>query len=303
MKVLFIILTCNRLHYLRNCLNSIMEFVDLDRCQLMIADNNTIEEGADEFFSSLPSDVIVKRFTDRVPNELYRAMNFGIKHCRKNKIPYINFIQDDYQYLYKVPYLVDKIIACFEKHEKIGQINTNMIWKRKNPGKIEVIKVRGMKFAILKEKRLVDNGFTRVSLYDKAGLYPTDVISYDQDSSKTHGFGKDRYKKFTNGEIWFGRHGRRLGYLRAITLMPNSAMMYDCSYIRGLQRFGDYFPPPNKYYLSPFEPEDVDIVKRKHNKGKFCLIEEMAKPSGWKPTTFDKHNKGRIRKENLVQSI
>lgn len=298
MKTLFCILTCNRFFYLRNCVDSILEFVPLKDIEIMIVDNNTIENGIDDYFNSIKDRVKIHRFYDRVPNELYRAMNFGIKYCFENKIDIINFIQDDYQFLYRRDSLLDEIRACFSENKKIGQINCNMAWRRKKVKDYSVIRSKGINFAILNSKNLVDNGFTRVSLYKKTGLYPSGMVSYDQDSHKTFGFGKNRYKKNPNGELWFGGRCRKLGYMRAISLMPNQAMVFDCSYVRKWDRFGKYFPPPNKYYLKPLSEEKIKEVRNKHDKKKFCFIENMAIPWGWIPTTYDKHNH-----ENIMVSI
>jgi len=276
-----------------------LEFVDFeDKAELMIVDNNTIDPEADNFFEIMSKQSIIKKFNDRVPNELYRAMNYAIKYCMKHKIPIINFIQDDYQYLYRIEGLISQVLKCFKNYKKVGQIHTNLVWKRKKVGKYKIRNFEGINYAFLTEKRLVDSGFTRVRLYKKVGLYPTNMISYDQNSSKTLGFGKKRYsKKRPNGEIWFGKKCRDLGYVRAMSFKPNLGMMFDCAYVRKWQMFGNYFPPPNKYYLKPFDTQKIKAVKRNHAKKKFCFIEKLIEPDGWKPTTFDKHNRQNIIKE------
>lgn len=298
-KILFAILTCNRLFYLRNCIKSILKFADLHCSKILIIDNCTIEEGIDDFYSTLPPSVEVHRFQDRVPNELYRAMNFGISYCMDNNIPIINFVQDDYQYVYANSRSIPSVLACFDKYKRVGQINTNMVWKRKNAGKRKIRSANEVNFAFLQEKRLVDNGFTRVKIYKKTGLYPHNLISYDQNSSKTYGFGKKRYdkKKRPNGEIWFGQRCHKLGYCRAISLLPDIAMMFDCAYVRKMQRFGRYFPPPGEFYIKPLGQDAINRIERRHDKHKFCYIEDMATPDGWVPSTFDKHNREKIVSE------
>ena len=295
MKILFVVITCNRLHYLVNCVKSITNFVHSDDVGLMIVDNNTIERGSDDYFNNLPSNIMVHRFKDRVPNELYRAMNYGIEYCMQHKIPFINFIQDDYQFVYELDSMIPAVLKCFKKYSKIGQINYNMVWRRKDAGSKSVVQANRTRFAILNDKNLVDNGFTRVKIYKKAGLYPSGVISYDQNSEKTFGFGKNRYKNITNGELWFGKITKKLGYKRAISLMPNQVMLFDCAYVRHLLRFGKYFPPSHDFYIKPFDTDKIDQVKRRHDKKKWCFIEDLAEPWGWIPTTTDKHNREHIK--------
>lgn len=294
-KALFVIFTCNRFYYLKNCVQSIFEFVNLDDCQVMILDMNTVENNADQFYKEISGQVIIKQFSDRIPNELYRAMNYAIQYCIDNNIPYINLIQDDYQYLYKQNDMVDKVVKLFENNKRIGQIQTNMVWKRKKIDSITVFEFDGINYAKLNDKILVDTGFTRVSIYKKTGLYPSSVISYDQNSSKTFGFGKNRYKKLVNGELWFGKRSRKLGYQRVISLKPNMAMMFDCAYVRMWERFGRYFPPPNKYYLKPLSHEEMKNITRRGKHKKFSYIEDFAKPDGWTPTTYEKHNMEKIK--------
>lgn len=297
-KILFVVFTCNRLHYLKNCVNSILLFNDPSQFDLMVIDNNSIEGGTDDFLNSLPSSVKVHKFKDRCPNELYRAMNYSIKYCFDNKIEIVHFIQDDYQYLYSNPCLMPTICETFSENRKIAQISVNLVWKRKSIGDHSWIKVNNVRFAVLKEKMTCDSGFTRVSVYKKTGFYPVDAISYDQNSRKTFGFGKNRYKNKTNGEIWFGTTCKKNGFQRAICLQPNTAMMFDSAYVRGMQRFGRYFPPPNDFYLQPFDKSKIDYIKSRNDRYKFSFIEDMVTAWGWKPTTMDKHNK-----EGLVNNI
>ncbi len=294
MKILFAVITCNRLYYLKNCVNSILKFVGIEDISLMIVDNCTIEKGFEEYISSLPESVFVKRFNKRSPNELYRAMNYVVKYCLKNNIDIVNFIQDDYQFLYRLDSMLPTVKKCFKKYPKVGQINYNMAWKRKRIGNWPKVRAGGTKFALLSDKYLVDNGFTRVNIYRKTGYYPTNVISYDQNSLKTFGFGKNRYKKTPNGELWFGAKCRSLGYVRAFSLRPNQSMMFDCAYVRKDHRFGRYFPPTNEFYLKPFDQEKIDSVNSKHKRNKYCFIEKMVEPWGWTPTSLDKHNHEKI---------
>lgn len=293
--ILFAIITCNRINYARNCLQSLLEFVDLDGGRVMLIDNCSKESGSNDFFGGVPKDIIVHRFTDRVPNELYRAMNFAIKYCLNNSIPIVNFIQDDYQYLFKIPNLIRDIHNLFSEHRFLVQVQTNLIWKRKSPGEFDGLSYRKINYAVLRDKIACDSGFTRVSTYKQTGFYPEGVISYDQDSANTFGFGKNRYKKTPNGELWFGNKCKKLGLRRAISFYPNMGMMYDCAYVRDNLRFGRYFPPPEKYYMKTFDEAERRIIAKRNKKQKFSYIEEMVLPWGWKPTTFDKHNREGIK--------
>lgn len=289
-NVLFAVLTCNRLFYLKNCVNSILEFVDLGDAKIMILDNCTKEPGIKEYIGQLPDNILYVRFEDRVPNELYRAMNYAISWCIRNNVSCINFIQDDYQYLFKIPDLLQTISDVFDSHKDVFQVQTNLTWQHKSIGKHKIEKIGTTKYAILQEKLLTDNGFTLISSYEKIGMYPDDVISYDQNSDKTRGFGANRYKELVNGELWFGNRCKKHKMKRALSLFPNMGMLFDCAYVRKWQRFGKYFSSPEKYYFKPLEPNDIEMIFKNNRNGQLSYINQFCKPWGWEPNTFKKHN-------------
>tara|TARA_Y100000034_G_C6818041_1_gene368194 strand:+ start:161 stop:997 length:837 start_codon:yes stop_codon:yes gene_type:complete len=267
----------------------------MDRIHVLVCDNKTVEKGFDKYVnkkSDQYENISVKKFKDRTRNELYRAMNHGVKYAKKKGYKIINFIQDDYQYLFKNDSHLDEVKDLFDKHKKIGQVNYNLVWrrKRKGIGKLDSFKVRGTRYMVMLQKRVVDNGFTRVSLYDKIGSYPTDAVSWGGDLKK--GFDKHpgRYAGVENGEVWFGRECERRGYKRAISLFPNVGMMYDCAFVRGDIRMGNYFKPPNKYYLRPLAQKEIDDLRKRHDRRKFSFIEDLCHADGWKPATADKHS-------------
>lgn len=288
-KILFNILTCNRLFYFKNCIQSIIEFVDLNDIDILICDNNTIEKGFDEYCEFLCkkyNNIEIKKFKKRRKNELYHAMNWGIKYALKNNYDILHFIQDDYQYLFRRTDYLRNIIDFFNKFKKVVQINSNLVWERKNKGigQVNIKEVNGENFAILLSKVPCDNGFTRVSIYNKIGLYPEDTVSW---SLKERG---KRYIGKTNGEIWFGRQCTKNKLRRAISLYPNMTMMYDCAYVRGHKRFGNYFPPKNKYYILPFDNNKVEKIMKNNRDKKWSFIEKMCCPDEWKPNTYNKHS-------------
>lgn len=296
MKVLFAVLSCNRLHYLRNCVRSIIEFVPLDNAEMLVLDSASVEPGMFAYLDEISSYAMVHQFKDRVPNELYRSMNYAIKYCRQNKIDVINFVQDDYQYVFRNNLLLDGVRELFRKCKNVGQIHTNFLWKRKWKGEKtrthKVVNSFDTNYAVCHPKhvRLCDNGFTKVSVYEKTGLYPVKSVSYDQNYAKTKGFGKNRYKVNLNGEMWFQSRCWKLRIKRAISFFPNQGMVYSCAYVRGTTRFGKYLPPVNEFYLKPFSESEIEKVNSRALKRRFSFIEDFIKTDGWKPAGPGKHD-------------
>ena len=285
-KILFTILTCNRFYYLKNCIKSIIKCVDMDRIDILIMDNNTVEKGFDEYIHSLclrHNNIMVKKFIDRTRGELYRAMNWAINYAKKNNYEIIDFIQDDIQYLYALPEHLDNVGNIFKKHKNVVQVNCNLAWRRKidKIGKIEKIEVNGNKYGILKEKRTCDSGFTRVAVYDQVGEYPVDAISW--------GMEKNRYVGKINGEIWFGKRCRKHGYNRALAYHADNGMIFDCAYVRGNDRYGNYFPPVGEFYFKMLDEKHINKIRNRAKKDKFSYMEDFCIPDGWDPKTYGKH--------------
>jgi hypothetical protein len=267
----------------------------MDRIDILVCDNNTIEKGFDEYLNELSNkykNITVKKYTDRTKNELYRAMNWAVAYAKKEKYDIINFVQDDRQYLYKDDSQLDSVIEVFKKHSNIAQINGELTWKRKidRIGKIKVISAGGHDYGVLIDKRVCDNGFTRLSIYDKIGEYPMGAISW--------GLEKNRYVGKINGEIWFGKRCYKHGYNRALIYDPNYGMMFDCAYVRGEERYGNYFPPPNKFYFKLLDKEHIRKIRKRAKRHKYSYIENFCIPDGWKPKTYGKHGD-----EKIVNSI
>lgn len=278
----FVVIGCNRLYYLKNCVSSVLEFVGLDNINLLVIDNASSEDGTVSYLNSLDKSIDVHRFKKRSPNELHRAMNYAIKYAKNKGDKYINFIQDDYQYLYHQPDMLHRVSSAFDEFPKVVQLHTNLIWKRKHKkiGKIKHVEVDGINWYLMHGKAPCDNGFTRISLFDKTGLYP--------ENTSVHG----RENGYLSGEKWLHKKVRGTKYrFRMLLAEPNMGMMMDCAYIRGKFRHGKYFPCPNKYFIKPFGEKKIRRIQKNSRNRKFCFIEEMLEPDGWKPDSMkQKHS-------------
>ncbi|MEK6882202.1 MAG: glycosyltransferase, partial [Nanoarchaeota archaeon] len=146
---------------MKNCIQSIFEFIDLDDIDILVLDNGSSEKGTHEYLNSL-RDVDIHIFPNRVSHELHRAMNFAIQYSRKKNNKYINFIQEDYQYLYKIHELTGLVNDAFNTRDEIAQIQTNFGWKIKASkiGKYSVIDINGNNWFYFHNKPPCDNGIT-----------------------------------------------------------------------------------------------------------------------------------------------
>jgi len=147
---------------------------------------------------------------------------------------------------------------------------------RHRKGLSSIVTINGVKWHWLHKGPPCDNGFTRVSLYDRIGMYPESV--------SVHG----REKGYISGESWIKKRTKH--HHRIMLAEPNMGMLMDCAYIRGDKRMGRYIKPANKYYLCPLSSKERDLMRQFAEDEKMCFIEDFAKPDGWEPETIRKHS-------------
>tara|TARA_Y100000310_G_scaffold333414_1_gene410934 strand:- start:2282 stop:3184 length:903 start_codon:yes stop_codon:yes gene_type:complete len=298
MKILFCILTCNRYFYLKNCIDSILEFLPAKNIDLLICDNNTVDKRLRKYTTKIEgrfNSFYLQTFKDRHHAELYRAMNYGIEFARQRNIDVINFVQDDFQYIRKDNDILCKVGSFLSKNPKMVQLNTNMVWKykKKKRGRMGYVSDGDENYAIMKDKFACDNGFTRMSVYNKIGLYPLNKIAF---KAKDHNRIAGR-KKYIEGESWFAHRCKRLKLFRAISMNPNAAMIFDCAYVRGDYIHGEYFAPKKQFYIKPLSNKLITNVESNNRRKKSTYIENLCEPWGYSVKTMGKHSLSKKKKK------
>jgi hypothetical protein len=279
----FAVFSCNRLHYLRNCVQSILDLVGLSDIDLLVVDNGSTEPGMGEYLRSLPAPISVHRFEDRTPGELYRAMNFAVDHARRRGNACIHFIQDDCQFLRRDPMLLPRVRAAFDSFPEVAQVQTCLVWKNKlhkwkTQGRTSLVEAGSDRWLYLHDKPPCDTGFTRVSLFDQTGPYPQ------------HASLKGEQPGTILGEEWMYQQCRRLGATRIVSLRPVMGMLFDAAYVRGHTRIGRYCPPVGGYYIKPLTDAQLRTIEVNACRGECSCIEDFEHPDGYQPRSLDIRN-------------
>lgn len=288
----FAIIACNRLHYLRNCVRSVLRFVDLDRVRLLVIDNASTEQGTHEYLSELAKSepaITIHRFKDRRPNELYRAMNFAVDFARGAGHEFVHFIQEDSQFLWHDATMLDRVRRLFQERADVAQAHVSLGWhgkvrKWQQQGGCELLHVANDTWLWPRNMPPCDTGITRVSLFDATGPYP--------ESASLKG---DRGQPI--GEEWMYAQCRRLGLKRVYSLLPSLGMIPDGACVRGMERIGRYFPPLSEFYLRPLDAEHVRQIQGNAEAGVLSCNEEVSIPDGWSVESM------RIRSEGPIEPI
>ena len=102
-KVTFGIVNCNRLHYMRSCLESLLYCTDsYDNKEIIIVDNASVEQGTSEYLDEKEKQgIIVIRQEKRDPSsEFAKGLNVIIENSTGE---YICPLQGDMQFIVKGP--------------------------------------------------------------------------------------------------------------------------------------------------------------------------------------------------------
>ena len=75
-------------------------------------------------------------------------------------------------------------------------------------------------------------------------------------------------------------------------------MIFDCAYVRGNERYGDYFPSPREFYFKMLDEKNISNINKRAKKSKFSYMEKMCIPDNWVPKIYGKH--GDINIKNKI---
>ena len=114
--VTFGFVNCNRLHYLKSCLESLLETTeDYENKQIIVVDNASVEPGTDEYLDDLRNrGFSVFKQEERDPsNEYAKALNIIAENAEGD---YVAPIPADMQFVAKGKWLREYILF-FEKYK------------------------------------------------------------------------------------------------------------------------------------------------------------------------------------------
>ena len=289
-KVTFGIVNCNRLHYLKASLESLLLCTaDYTNKEIMIIDNASIEKNTSEYLDEKEKQGIkIFRRKERDPaNEFSIALNTIVENSTGK---YVCLLQGDTQFVIKGGWLKE-YVTYFEKYgEFIGGITFDA--QRR-------VRLDSSKFYAFNEKDFktkfpiaVDINRNPVSgagktMYSKSLLekiYPWPTTSNNQTIADATGGSEDIIRKRVNNLI---ANNEIVKPYACMPKFPVSISIYTDirgtnARIRGNRLYGDYWPGKiNNMYYEIFEYED--ITSNNKFKNKIISIEDIAKPLGdWK---------------------
>ena len=258
-KVSFGFVNCNRLHYLRSCLESLLVCTeDYENKEIIIVDNASTEEGTDEYLEELKErGFSVFRQEARDPsNEYAKALNIIAENATGK---YVAPIPADIQFVVKGGWLKE-YIEFLEQYEDTNDFKFLYHFNR-NP-------VMGAMNCMISK-----------SLLDK--IYPWDIQNDNHE-----GGGDSETKMLEKIAKIVKSEGMQKFY--AAPSIPVAVGIFNeqggNARVRGNMRFGEYWSPPadesgvSYYKIHSFE----EVMKKFGPCSHPVAIEDITEAVGWK---------------------
>lgn len=279
-KVTFGVVNCNRLFYLKSCLESLIHCTeDYKNKEIILIDNASTEEGTEEYLQEKENQGIrVFRQEKRDPeNEFAKALNMIVREATGD---YICPVQGDIQFTVKNGWLKD-YVSIYEKYDDIGCISFDAQRNVRNAEGVysNLIGDSEFKFVYNFKKYPVSGaGDVMFSRQILEMMYP-----WEEKNERFEG-GPDSETKMLN-KINQILEKTNLRLWQVMPMYPIASVIYTDprgtnTRVRGNKRYGKYWPPKEDYRY--YEIVDYEDAVEKIQDLKIPVgIEDTAIGVGW----------------------
>lgn len=291
-KVTFAFVNCNRLHYLRSCLESFLCCTeDYPNKEIIVVDNASTEDGTDEYLDELKNrkfKVFVQEQRDPA-NEYAKALNIIAENATGD---FVAPIPADVQFVVKGGWLKE-YVEFFQKYEDTtGCISFDAQRKVRNSKGTysNLLGDNDFKFLYHFNRNPVMGAMNCMVTKEMLDtIYP-----WDENNASHEGGGDSETKMLKKVEKLVKSKGMTIFY--ASPVIPVSIGIFNDkggnARVRGSLRFGDYWSPPGDpsgvcyYKIHEFEKITEKHLEQPHP----TPIEEISESIGWNlPIDKDGH--------------
>ena len=272
-RVLNCVIAYNRFHYLKNSINSLNQYFKIG--DLLVVDDGSEEPELQKYLEELETGntfVIRQKHEEHTQwlyGGLYSAMNKGIEFALEREYDFINFVQDDTQFVWYDPHFMEKVLGTFEQYPDAIQVSYHFF-----------------------KKIMITWVTRRIEYYAEANCYHfkpytiSDLGIVPLSLIKKHGFRINGSENERNGVL----HPQ--GFKRYSLHSPILAWIPWPTTFRKRASFGQVLPPPRKYYLKPLSSDQINKLTLRPLNVMPCH-EDYCLPWGWRclyPYWFTKPN-------------
>lgn len=283
MRVTFGIVNCNRLHYLKACLESLeistKSYVDKE---IIVIDNASIEPGTDDYLKSLEKRGIrvVKNKIRDPSNEFAKGLNTIVKMSTGEVICPLS---GDLQFAIKDNWLFE-FVELFKRRSDIGSIMLDIQRNKTNKTQMRTDLLETKVGFFMKNLSRPPIATSGNSLFLKSTL--TNLGPWSEDNKNHEGTDDSETKMLKNVYAYCKNTGVRWFQYQPVispTIMITNDPRGTNARIRGEKRYGKYIPgvgSPPLYY----EMYSLDEINEKHNALKRTIpigFEDLAVGIGW----------------------
>ena len=283
MRVTFGIVNCNRLHYLRACLESLeISTMSYSDKEIIVIDNASIEPGTDEYLKSLEKrGILVVRNKERDPsNEFAKGLNTIVKMSTGEVICPLS---GDLQFAIKDGWL-SEFVEVFKRRNDVGSIMLDIQRNKTNKSQMrtDLLNTKvGFFYKNLSRPPIATSGN---SLFLKTTLVT--LGPWSEDNKNHEGTDDSETKMLKNVQAYCKNTGTSWYQYQPVispAIMITNDPRGTNARIRGEKRYGKYIPgvgSPPLYY----EMYSLDEINKKHNGLKRTIpigFEDLAVGIGW----------------------
>ena len=286
-RVTFGIVNCNRLHYLRSCLESLLYCTEsYKNKQIIIVDNASVEDGTKEYLDEKESQgITVIRVQNRDPsNEFAKALNTIVENSDGE---YICPLQGDMQFIVKGDWL-ERYVDYFSKYKThIGCIalDAQRRVRIKNHAPFGAFQESDLdsdfRFFVDPKRRPIcgaaDVLYSR-EIIDKIYPWSVDNLNHEGGNDSETSMLDKIVSLIKSGEI-----DKDIFFISP--QIPVSAAIWTDmrgtnARVRGNKRYGDYWPPKEDFRY--YEIFDItSLMEQQTREGLPVSIDSIANGVGW----------------------
>jgi len=285
-KVTFAFVNCNRLHYLKACLESLLYCTDdYPNKEIIIVDNASVEDGTEKYLREKEEQgALVFRQEQRDPsNEFARALNLIAEHATGE---FILPLQADTQFVVRGGWLQDFVEVCSENLEKVGYVLVDAQRAVRDSKSM-------FNFSDDLELEESDAKFAYdLSRYPIVGAADVMYTKFIMDKIKpwhvdneSHEGGKDSETEMLTKISGLLEEDENFSPLCLRPIIPVSCAIHTDlrgtnARVRGDKRYGNYWKPPNGNFY--YKIHEYENLLRKHGQRYMPVsIEELVVGDGW----------------------
>ena len=309
------IVNCNRLFYLRSCLESFLECTsDYPNKEIIIVDNASVEEGTEEYLKEKEQQgVKVFRQLKRDPNnEFARGLNLIHKESQGN---YVIMLQGDMQFVLRGGWL-ERYVNFYQNYEEvIGCIGFDAQRTITNQSHTYSERIGVMEdgtcspglsgFGFVADGHRPPAGGAADSMYSKKVL---DMIAPWSEDNTNHEIAGDSETKMLQN-ISSITKAHQFKWMTFLPVYPPSVMIYTDkrgtnARVRNNKRYGDYWMPKKGCEYYEIKDFEIEMSNHRFKSSTPIGIEKIANPVGWEAPIDESGNwkKNPIRVEEALPS-